>query len=61
MRHGIMLFSKQNSKISSSLVRPRAIPYKHTRSIISPLFSLGIEYLLKPLQANIGVGKSKVR
>ena len=35
------------------LVRAEAIPYQHAWFIVSTPFSLGIEYKLKPLQADV--------
>lgn len=54
-----MLFLKQYSKILRVLCVPK-LSYEDARFIVSTLFSLGIKYKLKPLQANVRVSESRV-
>jgi hypothetical protein len=42
-------------------MRSETILNKYTWFIVSTLFSLGIEYKLKPLQANVRIGESSIR
>ena len=40
-------------------MRPEAVLYQHPWFLVSPFFGLGIKHTLEPLQADIGVGKSR--
>jgi hypothetical protein len=42
-------------------VRPEPVADQYSRSLISSFFSLGIEYTLKPLQADLRVGIARIR
>jgi hypothetical protein len=41
-------------------MRPETIPNKYAWFIVGTLFSLWIEYKLKPLQANVRVGETSI-
>lgn len=43
-----------------SLVRSKAIPHKHSRSVVSSLFSLGVKHKLEPLQADIRIREAGI-
>jgi hypothetical protein len=42
-------------------MRPEAVANQYSRSLISSCFGLGIEYTLKPLQADLRVGIARIR
>jgi len=42
-------------------MRPEAVANQYSRSLISLFFSLGIEYTLKLLQADLRVGIARIR
>ena len=43
-----------------SLMCPEAVPYQHSWFLVSSFFGLGIKYTLELLQADVGVGKSRL-
>lgn len=59
-RHKIMLFSRQNSRISS-VSCSEAVANKYPWFLISLVLGLGMKDTLEPLEADFGVSISRFR